>query len=48
MIRLLVLALFAVATLLAQDEILELTEWRAREGDDARWARPDFDDRDWQ
>ncbi len=45
--RVIGVALLAAASLLAQDEMVELGGWRAQEGDDARWAAPDFDDSGW-
>jgi len=45
--RVIGVALLAAASVLAQDEIVDLTGWRAQEGDDVRWALPDFDDAGW-
>ena len=41
------LALFAGSVLLAQDDIVDVTRWPMREGDDAQWASSDFDGSGW-
>ncbi len=48
MALILALMLLGAAMLPAQDELVDLKSWRAKEGDDARWAAPGFDDSDWK
>src|ERR1019366_7102336 len=46
--KLTLLFLLAAGSALAQDEILEINNWRMHEGDDPAWARPDYDDSRWE
>ena len=46
--KLTLLFLLIAGSALAQDEILEINNWRMHEGDDPAWARPDYDDSRWE
>ena len=44
----LVLLFLTALPVCAQNESMAITEWRAKVGDDVRWAQPDFDDSRWE
>jgi sigma-B regulation protein RsbU (phosphoserine phosphatase) len=46
--QLVLLLILTVTGLLAQKDIVSVEQWRVQEGDDPRWAAPDFDNSTWQ